>query len=200
LRYRRNCKTCKFNFDGICGAHKSFFGYGGKILDSRPNRDCWEIGIDYFNELLAMLPESIRQEYIHRHDLSQDDLFYFVKEFQKGITTNIESIVRLSQNEKRQVERDFPLSKAQARLLGIMKIPFKEDMQYDDAKKLLLSHDLPKTGVPDNVHPNRARHLSDEKLLDYIWLEKHMEESHGKRWCPICNEYHDVKTDDINFQ
>jgi hypothetical protein len=93
-----------------------------------------------------MLPESIHQEYIHRHDLNQDDLFYFVKEFQKGITTNIESIVRFSRNEKRQVERDFPLSKAQARLLRIMKIPFEEDMQYDDAKKLLLSNDLPKTG------------------------------------------------------
>jgi len=45
------CKNCKFNFDGICAAHDSHWGYGKKILLETESCYEWGISFEFFNEL-----------------------------------------------------------------------------------------------------------------------------------------------------
>lgn len=45
------CGTCEFNFSGVC-ADEGDFGYGGNIDDYEKQRECWNIGLDYYSELL----------------------------------------------------------------------------------------------------------------------------------------------------
>lgn len=44
------CDTCEFNFSGIC-ADDGDYGYGGAIVDDAKQRECWNIGLDYYSEL-----------------------------------------------------------------------------------------------------------------------------------------------------
>lgn len=62
----QGCKTCKWNFGGTC-ADAGAYGYGGKIPDDAflEDKSCWEISINYFYELLDMLPEDVKQMYLH---------------------------------------------------------------------------------------------------------------------------------------
>lgn len=47
----RICKNCKFNFDGICAAHDSHWGYGQPIKYDFESCYEWQISFDYFLEL-----------------------------------------------------------------------------------------------------------------------------------------------------
>jgi hypothetical protein len=52
----KSCLTCEFNFKGIC-ASGGDYEYGEEIIDFDKQRDCWDIGIEYFDELIEILPE-----------------------------------------------------------------------------------------------------------------------------------------------
>lgn len=45
------CKNCEFNFDGLCAAHDSLYGYGGKILNDKESCLEWGISFEFFCEL-----------------------------------------------------------------------------------------------------------------------------------------------------
>ena len=71
----KSCKTCQFNFKGIC-ADKY---YGEKILDFNKQRSCWTLSVDYHEKLVEKLPIDIKNKYIHGY--VSDDLIidYFNK-------------------------------------------------------------------------------------------------------------------------
>lgn len=45
------CKNCEFNFDGICAAHDSYWGYGKKIKDENQKCSEWNYSLDLFISL-----------------------------------------------------------------------------------------------------------------------------------------------------
>lgn len=62
VKINKSCYTCEFNFSGKCASHGSDYEYGGEIIDFKKQRECWEIGLDYFSELVDSLPERQKQE------------------------------------------------------------------------------------------------------------------------------------------
>lgn len=62
VKINKSCETCEFNFSGECASHGSDYEYGGEIIDFEKQRGCWEIGLDYFSELVDALPERQKQE------------------------------------------------------------------------------------------------------------------------------------------
>jgi hypothetical protein len=75
----KSCSTCKFNFSGTCAAHESFYGYGERITDRTTHRDCWDVSLGYYDELVCMLPEDEKQKYNHSFSLSFEDLYYYIE-------------------------------------------------------------------------------------------------------------------------
>lgn len=88
---------------------------------------------------------------------------------------------------------EFPASQGQIRLLKLLEIEYPEGLSYTEAKELLTSKELPPSGVPDQIHPSKARHMSDQQLLEQIWLERHMREEHQQVWCAVCKTYHPIQ-------
>jgi hypothetical protein len=74
----RTCKTCEWNFDGKCACVNSDVGYGNKIDELE--HDCWEIGLEYFIELVNKLPERKSKEYLYNPYSKFNDLFKLIHE------------------------------------------------------------------------------------------------------------------------
>lgn len=60
----KTCETCKFNFNGVCVEHDSFYGYGGKIEKILNNCNEWYAGLDYVIELEKTAPWYIVDDFI----------------------------------------------------------------------------------------------------------------------------------------
>lgn len=61
MRLKKTCETCEFNFNGKCADEGEIGPYGTEIIDFETERGCWSIGLDYYSELLDMLPEKEHQ-------------------------------------------------------------------------------------------------------------------------------------------
>lgn len=59
----KQCKTCEFNFSGICVGHGNTYKYGEAISDNTLSCDDWSIGFDYFTEIIKNAPWYIREPY-----------------------------------------------------------------------------------------------------------------------------------------
>ena len=44
----KSCKTCEFNFDGICAGHGNVYGYGEPIVDDTKICDDWGASLEYY--------------------------------------------------------------------------------------------------------------------------------------------------------
>ncbi len=51
----QNCRSCEWNFDGMCAAHGGFYNYGGQILNRKKECNCWQISFKYFVSLSKRL-------------------------------------------------------------------------------------------------------------------------------------------------
>lgn len=90
-------------------------------------------------------------------------------------------------------QKQFPMSKAQKRLLDLLNIDYDPATSYAAIAELLISKGLPKNGIPFNVNPSTAKSWPDEYLLQMIAKEVHMREEHGLIWCSVYKEYHESK-------
>lgn len=71
----KSCKTCEWNFSsGICASGGEEYKYGDRITDFDKQRECWEIGMSYFNDLSNDLPERQQQE-LNRGIISLDKFY-----------------------------------------------------------------------------------------------------------------------------
>ncbi len=59
----KQCKTCEFNFSGICVGHGNTYKYGEAISDDTLSCDDWSVGFDYFTEITKNAPWYIREPY-----------------------------------------------------------------------------------------------------------------------------------------
>lgn len=89
MKISKICKTCEFNFDGIC-AGKGIYGYGEKITDMSKECNGWGISLEYYSEVINGMPWYIKEPfekgkiYFNEalHKLEEDDT-------EKGTQINI---------------------------------------------------------------------------------------------------------------
>lgn len=58
----KQCKTCEFNFDGICAGHGDTYSYGEKITDDTKYCDDWGANLDYFSYVTKNAPRFLREQ------------------------------------------------------------------------------------------------------------------------------------------
>ncbi|CAD5902069.1 hypothetical protein CMALT430_80021 [Carnobacterium maltaromaticum] len=58
MKIDRRCKTCEFNFNGICAGNE----YDKRIVDENYVCSGWSISLDYFNEIRDKLPWFIQDQ------------------------------------------------------------------------------------------------------------------------------------------
>jgi len=52
------CLNCEFNFDGICSAHESFYGYGNEINDFKKVCSEWNPSLFFFDTRIKEIEKS----------------------------------------------------------------------------------------------------------------------------------------------
>lgn len=62
MKISKICKTCEFNFDGIC-AGKGIYGYGEKITDMSKECNGWGISLEYYSEVINRMPWYIKEPF-----------------------------------------------------------------------------------------------------------------------------------------
>ncbi|NFG60039.1 hypothetical protein FC778_15315 [Clostridium botulinum] len=63
MKLEKICKTCEFNFSGICAEHDGIYSYGEKINDFSKECDCWSSNLTYYSKIIKEAPWYIRDPY-----------------------------------------------------------------------------------------------------------------------------------------
>lgn len=63
LEFLKQCKTCEFNFSGICAGQGDTYKYGEVITNDTLYCDDWSASFDYFSEITKNAPWYIREPY-----------------------------------------------------------------------------------------------------------------------------------------
>lgn len=79
----KTCKTCEFNFDGVCVGGGETYKYGDKITDLNQCCDNWNPNLEYFHNQLIIAPRFLRDEY-NDHKISYDEFSKRLDDFQVG--------------------------------------------------------------------------------------------------------------------
>lgn len=59
----KSCKTCEFNFDGVCAGHGNVYEYGETIVDDSKLCDDWSASFEYFTYQTNHAPRFLRDAY-----------------------------------------------------------------------------------------------------------------------------------------
>lgn len=70
MKLDKSCKTCEFSNGVVC---MDIF-YGEEIVDFNIQRDCWNISMTYFSELLNMLSDEDKAYYVHKNIFDIDNI------------------------------------------------------------------------------------------------------------------------------
>lgn len=62
MKMEKSCKTCEFNFDGICAGDGDTYKYDDKIVDDTKCCDGWSAGLDYFTYATTNAPRFLREQ------------------------------------------------------------------------------------------------------------------------------------------
>ena len=91
----KQCKTCEFNFSGICAGHGNTYKYGEAISDDTLSCDDWSVGFDYFAEITKNAPWYIREPYRDsRIDYSTFEKLFEADAAGEAIEVNIFDAIR----------------------------------------------------------------------------------------------------------
>ena len=63
MEFLKQCKTCEFNFSGICVGHGDTYKYGEAIINDTLYCDDWSASFDYFSEITKNAPWYIKEPY-----------------------------------------------------------------------------------------------------------------------------------------
>ena len=63
LEFLKQCKTCEFNFSGICAGHSDTYKYGETITNDTLSCVEWGASLDYFSKLTNNAPWYIWEPY-----------------------------------------------------------------------------------------------------------------------------------------
>jgi len=62
MKLIKQCKTCEFNFNGICADGSGVYKYGEEIVDDTVECDSWGVNLEYFGELTTQAPRFLREQ------------------------------------------------------------------------------------------------------------------------------------------
>ena len=79
----KSCKTCEFNFDGICAGGGKVYKHGDKITDADLCCDNWNPSFEYFNNQIILAPRFLLDEY-NACSISYDEFSERLEDFQAG--------------------------------------------------------------------------------------------------------------------
>ncbi len=85
MKVKRECNTCKFNFDDICVGHGEVYDYGEKIVDDIKCCDDWGTNLKYFTEVTENAPWYIRNDY----KINFDKLLKCIDDDENGIVLEV---------------------------------------------------------------------------------------------------------------
>lgn len=60
----KQCKTCEFNFNGVCVGHGDTYKHGDKIIDETKSCNDWGASVDYFTYTIVNAPRFLREPLI----------------------------------------------------------------------------------------------------------------------------------------
>lgn len=63
MRLKKQCKTCEFNFDGICTGDGDVYRYGTRITDDTKCCDDWGASLEYFSYITTNAPRFLREQF-----------------------------------------------------------------------------------------------------------------------------------------
>lgn len=63
MKLDKKCKTCEFNFDGICAGHGDIYKYGESISDENKSCGYWNANFEFFNYITINAPRFLREAY-----------------------------------------------------------------------------------------------------------------------------------------
>ena len=63
MKLEKQCKTCEFNFDGVCTGHGTTYKYGENITDETRICEDWSAGLEYFTYTTTNAPRFLREQY-----------------------------------------------------------------------------------------------------------------------------------------
>ena len=79
----KSCKTCEFNFDGVCAGHGNVYEYGEKIVDDSKLCDDWSASLEYFTYQTNHAPRFLRDAY-NRCCISYQEFSRKLDDFKDG--------------------------------------------------------------------------------------------------------------------
>lgn len=79
----KTCKTCEFNFDGVC-AEGGVYKYGEKITLDNIKCDGWGASLKYFSEITENAPWYIKEPY-QKCQISYGEFLKFLAQDEQGI-------------------------------------------------------------------------------------------------------------------
>ncbi|NFO48592.1 hypothetical protein FDB40_17200 [Clostridium botulinum] len=63
MKLEQICKTCEFNFSGVCAGHGGLYAYGEKISNFSKECECWNADVSYYTKLIKEASWYIREPY-----------------------------------------------------------------------------------------------------------------------------------------
>lgn len=63
MKLEKICKTCEFNFSGVCAGHGGIYAYGEQISDFSKECKCWNADVSYYTKLIKEASWYIRELY-----------------------------------------------------------------------------------------------------------------------------------------
>lgn len=85
LHLDKSCRTCEFNFDGICAGGEN---YNNKIDDLNNVCEEWEINYNYTNSITSNLPWYLKNKY-RRYEIDINELLHLIELDEKNIPIDL---------------------------------------------------------------------------------------------------------------
>ena len=95
MDFRKQCKTCEFNFSGICAGHGSTYKYGEQITDDTKGCEGWGASLEYFTYAMTNAPRFLREQ-LNECRISYDQFSSRLDDYNggKGIPVDIFDAVK----------------------------------------------------------------------------------------------------------
>ncbi len=95
MEFLKQCKTCEFNFSGICAGHGDTYKYGEAITNDTLSCDDWGANLEYFSEITQNAPWYIREPYQDcKIDYSTFEKLLEADTKKEAIEVNIYDVIR----------------------------------------------------------------------------------------------------------
>ncbi|MTK08472.1 MAG: hypothetical protein F8N38_15480 [Hungatella sp.] len=88
MRLIRECKTCEFNFDGVCAGEGNAYEYGARIIDDTKECDGWEAGFEYYSLITEEAPWYIKEKY-KNYKIQYDEFIKEIEDDHNGLPIEV---------------------------------------------------------------------------------------------------------------